>query len=174
MRRSFQLSDAFMTRILLVVVLVIIGMLTLGAGSADAHDYHLGSLIIDHPWAIATPTGAKVAAGYMKITNNGTEPDRLIAVASPAARRLTIHNQTTEGDVAKMRAVSKGLEIKPGETIELKPGGTHIMFEELTGPLIGPSRVKGTLIFEKAGAIDVDYAVKPMGTQSASDTGHSH
>jgi len=156
------------------ILLVLIGMLTLGSDFADAHDYHLGSLLIDHPWALATPNGAKVGAGYMKITNNGTEPDRLIALTSPAARRLVIHNQSTEGDVAKMRAVENGLEIKPGETVELKPGGTHIMFEDLTGPLIGPSRVKGTLIFEKAGAIDVDYAVKPMGTQSASDTGHPH
>ncbi len=163
-----------MTRIWLVLVLVVVGALALGPGFADAHDYHLGSLIIDHPWAIATPAGAKVGGGYMKITNNGSEPDRLIAVASPAARRLVIHNQSTEGGVAKMRAVSKGLEIKPGETVELKPGGTHIMFEGLKAPLIEASRVKGTLVFEKAGSIDVDYAIEPMGTKSAPDAGAAH
>jgi len=136
------------------------------AQTASAHDYKIGSLHIDHPWAIATPNGAKVGGGYMKITNEGKEPDRLIALSSPAARKVTLHATTQEGDVMKMRALDKGIEIKPGETVELKPEGMHIMFEDLKGPLVKASRVQATLVFEKAGKIDVDYAVEPMGTKA--------
>jgi copper(I)-binding protein len=147
------------------------------AQAASAHDYHLGKLHIDHPWAIATPNGAKVGAGYMKITNEGSAPDRLISLSSPAAKKVTLHATTQEGDVMKMRALDKGVEIKPGETVELKPEGTHIMFEDLKAPLKAATRVPATLVFEKAGKIDVDYAVEPMGTKApppAAMPSHEH
>jgi copper(I)-binding protein len=141
----------------------------------QAHDYRVGSLRIDHPWASATPPGAPVGAGYLKITNEGKEPDRLIALTSPAARKLTLHQSIQEDGVAKMRPLEKGIEIKPGETVELKPEGLHIMFEGLKGPLAEASRVQGTLVFEKSGSIDVDYAVVPLGEKSSSDApSHTH
>src|SRR4051812_40101544 len=122
-------------------------LLLLGISSlpfpASAHDYHLGTLHIDHPWAIATPNGAKVGAGYLKITNEGTQPDRLIAMTSPAARKVTLHGSVKEGDVIKMRMLDKGIEIKPGETVELSPEGTHVMFEDLRAPLLEAGRVQG-------------------------------
>lgn len=132
---------------------------------ANAHDYRVGSMHIDHPWAIATPNGAKTGAGYMKITNEGTQPDRLIAMTSPAAPKVTIHASVKEGDVVKMRALDKGLEIKPGETVEMKPEGTHVMFEGLSAPLLEAGRAQGTLVFEKAGRVDVDFSIVPMGTK---------
>ncbi len=160
-----------MTRILIILL----GMLALMPVGAEAHDYRLGAIKIDHPWALATPKGAKVGGGYMKITNNGSTPDRLIALTSPTADRLVIHSQTTENGIAKMRLVEGGLEIKPGETVELKPGGLHIMFEQLREPLVQATRVKGTLVFEKAGTVDVEYAVQAMGKQSApEDNHHNH
>ena len=145
-------------------------------GAASAHDYRIGSIHIDHPWAIATPNGAKVGAGYLKITNEGTQPDRLVALTSPAARKVTLHGSVKEGDVIKMRTLEKGIEIKPGETVELKPEGTHIMFEGLRAPLLEAGRVQGTLVFEKAGSIDVDYAIEPMGTKAApaAPAAHTH
>ena len=95
------------------------------------HDYRIGSLRIDRPWATATPKGAKVGVGYMKIINDGSQADRLIAITSPVSRKVTIHASVKEGDVVKMRPLDKGLEIKPGETVEMKPNGTHVMFEGL-------------------------------------------
>jgi copper(I)-binding protein len=75
-----------------------------------------------------------------------------------------------------MRVLDKGLEIKPGETVELTPAGMHIMFEGLRAPLIEAGRVQGTLVFEKAGSIDVDYAIEPMGTKvgPAPAAAHTH
>jgi copper(I)-binding protein len=155
--------------------LLLLGICSL-SGVARAHDYRVGSLHIDHPWAVATPNGAKVGAGYLKITNEGTEPDRLVALTSPASRKVTLHGSVREGDVVKMRNLEKGIEIKPGETVELKPDGAHIMFEGLRAPLLEAGRVQATLVFEKAGSIDVDYAIEPIGTKAAPPApgAHSH
>jgi len=153
---------------------VVLAALALHPISARAHDYRVGSLRIDHPWALATPNGAKTGAGYMKITNEGKEPDRLIALTSPAAKKVMLHGSTREGDVVKMRMLEKGIEIKPGETIELKPDGMHVMFEGLKAPLLEAGRVQGTLVFEKAGKIDVDYAIEPMGTKDPHAKPHTH
>lgn len=134
-------------------------------GAASAHDYRIGSLHIDHPWSIATPKGAQVGVGYMKITNEGTQADRLIGITSPGARKVAIHDMVHVGDVMKMRQLENGIEIKPGEMVELAPQGKHVMFEELTAPLAKGDRLKSKLIFEKAGSIDVEFAIEPMGTK---------
>lgn len=150
------------------------GAFALMPDDAGAHDYRLGSLKIDHPWAIATPKGAKVGAGYMKITNEGTQPDRLIALTSPVARRVVVHAMTMENGVARMRLLDNGLEIKPGETVELTTQGMHVMFEDLREPLVAKARIRGTLVFEKAGRIDVEYAVAPIGTKVPVDDHSGH
>jgi periplasmic copper chaperone A len=148
-----------------IVAVCVLGTLAC-AGAANAHDYRIGSLRIDHPWATATPQGAQVGAGYLKITNEGTQPDRLVTMTSAAARKVAAHASVKEGDVIKMRPLDKGVEIKPGETVELNPEGMHIMFEGLNAPLVAGERVKATLVFEKAGSIDVEYAVEPLGTKA--------
>jgi copper(I)-binding protein len=140
----------------------------------SAHDYRIGSLRIDHPWATATPQGAKVGVGYMKITNNGLQADRLIAITSPVSGKVAVHASVKEGDIVKMRLLDKGLEIKPGEAVELNPEGTHVMFEGLAGPLVAGARAKATLTFEKGGSIDVEYAVEPLGTKASEPAAHRH
>ena len=77
--------------------------------------------------------GAQVAGGYLKITNNGNEADRLIGGSAASPARFEVHEMAMESGVMKMRQVN-GLEIKPGETVELKPGGMHVMFMDLKQP----------------------------------------
>ena len=147
-----------------------------GHGAA-ATAYKVGSLTIEAPWARATPGGAKVAGGFMKITNTGKEPDRLIGGSVPIAGRFEMHEMAVDGGVMKMRPLSKGLEIKPGETVELKPGGYHLMFLDLKSGLKEGETVKGTLVFEKAGKVEVEYKVGPIGggaPNAGSGGGHSH
>ena len=146
--------------------------LVLLALPAGAHGYKVGSLEIGHPWARATPKGAAVAGGYMTITNNGAEPDRLTAFSSPAADRFEIHEMSMDGGVMKMRALPKGLEIKPGEKVELKPGSYHLMFMQLKQPFEKDKRVKGTLTFEKAGTVEVEFAVEAVGASPSGHGGH--
>jgi copper(I)-binding protein len=133
------------------------------ASSAVAHEYKLGSLLIDHPWSRATPKGASVAGGYMKITNTGTTPDRLVGGATEVARRFEIHEMSMDGGVMKMRELANGLEIPAGKTVELKPGSYHVMLQNLSRQLTKGERVKASLTFEKAGKVEIEFAVEAVG-----------
>jgi copper(I)-binding protein len=148
--------------------------LSIAAGSALAEDYTAGTIAIGNPWTRATPKGATVAGAYMTISNKGTVPDRLLGGSSPIAGRFEVHSMTMEKGVAKMRPVEGGLEIKPGETVELKPGSFHAMLTGLKQPLEKGQKVKGTLEFEKAGKVDIEYAVEAVGASSAMPMEHHH
>ncbi len=131
---------------------------------AFAHDYTVGSLRIDHPWSRATPKGASVAAGYLVIENKGSVPDRLVGGSSAIADRFEIHEMKIDGGVMKMRPLTRGLEIAPGESVKLAPGGSHLMFVNLKEPPVEGKRFKATLVFEKAGAVEIEFAVEKIGT----------
>ena len=162
-----------MTKSILLTAVAI--SLSLG-GAALAHDYKAGALKIGHPWSRATPGGAKVGGGYLVIENTGSTADKLIAVSAPAiAGRTEMHEMATTNGVMTMRPLDSGVEIAPGAKVEFKPGGYHIMFMELKQPLKQDERVKGTLTFEKAGPVEVEFKVEGMGargTDAGAHTGH--
>jgi copper(I)-binding protein len=130
---------------------------------ARAGDFTVGKIHVVQPWTRATPKGASTGAGYMTITNTGTAPDRVSCVASDVSAQCQIHAMTVEDGVMKMRPVEGGLEIKPGETVTLKPGGMHVMFLGLKQPLQQGKTVKTTLKFENAGTLDLDLPVAAIG-----------
>ena len=140
-----------------------LGLAEFSATPANAADYDIGSIHIAQPWARATPKGASAAAGYMTITNNGKTPDRVSCVSSDASAQCQIHTMTMDNGVMKMRPVEGGLEIKPGETITLKPGGFHVMFLDLKHPLEQGGTVSAKLKFDNAGTLDVGYPVAAIG-----------
>ena len=144
-------------------VLLLAAVLMLTAGPGIAETYKAGAIQIEQPWARATPKGATIGAGYMKITNTGTEPDRLVGGSVAFAQRVEVHSMTMEQGVMKMREVKDGLEIKPGETVELKPGGYHMMFVGLKQPLKQGEDLTVTLKFAKAGTVEVKYPVEAVG-----------
>jgi len=151
---------------------VIAALLSVGCGAASAADYTVGAIKIAQPWVRETPKGAKVGGGYMTITNTGTASDRLVGGATPAAGRFEIHLMSMDGGVMKMRQLENGIEIKPGETVELKPSGLHVMLMDLRQPLAKGAEIKGTLRFEKAGSVDVVFPVQAMGA-GAPSKGHA-
>jgi periplasmic copper chaperone A len=132
-----------------------------------AHDYKLGALEIAHPWARATPPSAPAGGGFLKITNTGSAPDRLVSVSSPAADLVQVHEMKMDGSVMRMREVEKGLEIPAGGSVILAPGGYHLMMMGLKAPFKQGASVPVTLVFEKAGKIDVELAVEAMGASHA-------
>ncbi len=146
------------------------------ATMAQAHEFKVGDLQIGHPWTRETPGGAKIAGGYLSVTNNGKEADRLIGGTFEASERLEIHEMKAipnlEG-VMMMRPLNDGIDIKPGETIKLAPGGVHLMFLDLKRPLKKDDMVKGQLQFQKAGKVDVEFKVDAIGA-SAPTGGHKH
>ena len=127
--------------------------------SAFAHEIKVGNLVISHPWSRQSPMGADVSAGFMKITNNGTEDDKLVSATAEIAPVVQIHDMKMEGDVMKMVEVEGGLVIPAGKTVELKPKSLHIMFMQVPQQPMVDSQFKGTLTFEKAGTIEIEYEV---------------
>lgn len=125
--------------------------------------FKAGQLVIEAPWIRATPAGAKTAAAYLKITNTGSEADRLVGGSVPIAGSVEVHEMSISNGVMRMRRLENGLEIKPGQTVELKPGGNHIMLQELRERISEGKPVKGVLQFEKAGSVEVEYAIAPIG-----------
>lgn len=139
-------------------------LLCVGA-TALAQQFKANSIVIDQPWIRASPGGAKVAGGYMTITNTGSQPDRLIGGVLPQAGHFELHEMKMEGNIMQMREVQGGLEIEPGQKLELNPSGYHVMFTGLREPLKQGETIKGQLRFEKAGSVDIEYRVEGVGAQ---------
>jgi copper(I)-binding protein len=133
---------------------------------AAAQDYSAGSIQVAKPWTRATPKGSSVAGAYMTISNKGAAADRLLGGSTDVATRFEVHRMNVENGVMTMRPVEGGLEIKPGETVELKPGSFHVMLIGLKKPLEKGQRVKATLEFANAGKVDVEYAVEAIGASA--------
>jgi copper(I)-binding protein len=133
---------------------------------AIAQDYKLGTLEISRPWTRATPPTAQSGGGFLTITNKGTTPDRLVAARSGASDRVEIHEMRMDGNVMRMRELEKGLEIPAGATVMLKPGSYHIMFMGLKAPFAKDAKVQMTLVFEKAGSLDIALDVEALGSSA--------
>jgi copper(I)-binding protein len=134
---------------------------------------------VEQVWSRATPNGASVGAGYLRLTNTGSTPDKLIGGTSEIANRIEVHEMAMDNGVMKMRALSEGLTIKPGESVELKPGGYHLMIMGLKQPLKEGASFSATLTFEKAGNVPVSFGVVGMGAPAPAGGGkemmdHSH
>ncbi|HEU0159179.1 MAG TPA: copper chaperone PCu(A)C [Hyphomicrobiaceae bacterium] len=146
------------------------GIPYINAGAQSA-SYKVGDLTIQAPWARATPAGAKVGGAYLKITNAGAQADRLVGGSLAGAREVEVHEMSMSNNVMKMRHLKDGLEIKPGQTVELKPGSYHLMLTGLSEALKQGQKLKGSLTFEKAGSVEIEYIVAPIGATSG---GHAH
>ena len=138
---------------------------------ASAQDFRVGAIEIRQPWSPAAPSAAKAAGGYLTITNTGTTPDTLLGGSIEFAGRLEVHEMSMDGGIMRMRELKPGLVVKPGETVTLKPGGLHLMFMEVKKqPSVG-STAKGTLEFEKAGKVAIEFKIEPFGTRQFGDGG---
>ena len=138
------------------------------AASAD------GTIKISGSWTRATPAGAKVAGGFLTITNTGTEADRLIGGSMVTSGKVEIHEMSMTDGVMKMAELAQGLEIKAGATVALKPGGFHIMFIDLTAPVKEGDKLQGTLVFQRAGTIKLDYDAAAIGAKGSATAAPVH
>lgn len=130
-------------------------------GSAIAAEK--GDLQISQAWTRATLPAAKVAAGYVTIENQGSEPDRLVAVEADFSDAAEIHEMTMKDGMMKMRPLAEGLDIPAGEFVTLEPGGSHLMFMGLEQPLVQGETVDMTLMFEQAGRLEISLPVAAIG-----------
>ena len=148
---------------LLKVLLVIAGTAVLGSAYAQSvtKTVTANSIKIEDAYTRATVPGQQVAGGFMKIENKGSV-DQLISASSPVAGEVQLHEMAMEGNVMKMRQV-KDIPVPAGGSIELKPGGLHLMFMNIKAPLTAGETVPVKLKFAKAGEVEVKMPVNAMG-----------
>jgi copper(I)-binding protein len=148
-------------------------LLALHVPSSQAQEVKAGDLVITQAWSRATPGGAKIAGGYLTIENKGAAPDRLTAVSGEIAGKVEIHEMAMNNGVMTMRPLEKGLEIEPGKTVKLAPGGYHLMLMDLKNPLKQGEKVPLELQFEKAGKVALSLDVQGVGAQGPAGAAHS-
>ncbi len=129
--------------------------------------------MVAHPWARATPGGARTAAVYMTLMNKTDASDRLTGGTSSVADAVQIHEMRVENGIMKMHELSNGLEIPAKGSVTLKPGAYHVMLVGLKRPLKKGEHVALTLAFEKAGKLDINVPVLAIGAMQSGtkDTG---
>ncbi|WP_072392484.1 DUF1775 domain-containing protein [Hyphomicrobium sp. CS1GBMeth3] len=154
-----------------------------GNGHAHGHNKHgeaasdgaatIGSLAIEGAWTRATAEGAKVGAGYLTIRNTGGDADTLVGVETAVAERGEIHEMSMSEGVMRMRRLADGVEIPAGGSVELKPGGNHLMFMNLKERLVEGERITVTLTFKSGATGSVTLPVRGLGA-GKSDKGEQH
>jgi hypothetical protein len=144
-----------------------------GAFTASAHEFTLGSILIDHPYARATAPGQPTGGGFLKLINQGPSADKLLSGKADVSGRVELHSMRMEGDVMRMRQVDT-IDVPAGGTVELKPGGMHLMFLELKAPLKAGDKFPLVLRFEKAGEVTVQVNVEAPKPDAAPAHEHKH
>lgn len=132
-------------------------------------------ITVTQPWSRATPGGVRTGGAYLQITASDEAGDRLVDARSGAAERVELHTHIHEDGVMKMRRV-EAIDVPAGKTVSLAPGGYHLMLMNLEQPLREGDTLDLTLVFEKAGEIEVTATVEPIGAKGpggAAATGHN-
>ncbi len=132
-----------------------------------------GGIEVTQAWSRETPPNAPVAAGFVTIRNVGKTEDRLVTVKSQAAGRVEIHEVRDEQGVARMREMPNGVPLPAGATVELKPGGYHLMFIGPVQRFQAGDAIAATLVFEKAGEMPVEFEVRGVGARKQDEV-HAH
>jgi len=128
-------------------------------------------------WVRATVPQQKATGAFMLLTS--AQDARLVSASSPVAAVVEIHEMKMEGDVMKMRAVPT-LDLPAGKTVELKPGGYHIMLLDLKQPVAAGGTVPLTLVFEgkdgRRQPLELQAPVRALGAPAGHDAhgGHRH
>ena len=136
-------------------------------GCAAGQEFTAGSITVTGAFSRATLPNAPVGAGYMTIANTGAEPDRVVGARSEAAPVVELHKMEISADgMMKMVYLEQGIEVPAGASIALAPGGLHIMFIGPTQPFKEGECVALTLDFEKAGPLEVQLVVGPVGADA--------
>ena len=123
------------------------------------------TVTISTPWARATVQGQKATGAFMTVTSK--ENSKLVAASTPVAGIVEIHEMKMDKDVMKMSALPNGLDLPAGKSVDLKPGGFHIMLMDLKMPLTKDIAVPLTLTFQDATGKRTQQVVQiPVSTQA--------
>lgn len=95
----------------------------------------------------ATAPGMKATGGYLLILNNTDTDELLVSASAEVSERTELHNMFEQDGVLRMRAVENGIEVPAGGSVELRPGGLHLMFMGLDRQLLPGEQFEVTLEF---------------------------
>jgi len=137
--------------------LVLLFAVALTAGAA--HQYELGTLVIEHPWSRPTAPGMPMGVAYLSIANRGKSADTLVGASSPVADKVEMHETSIVDGMARMRPLS-AIDIPPGATVKIQPGGIHLMLVGLKTPLERGKTAPLVLEFRDAGRITVQLGIE--------------
>ncbi len=129
--------------------------------AAQPQEFKLGPIAVVQPHARATVAGQAAGGGFLKLENKGAD-DRLLSASAGVSRTVELHSMSMDGDVMRMRQVD-AIVLPAGKTVELKPGGLHLMFMGLKAPLRAGETFPLTLKFEKAGEVTVQVKIEAAG-----------
>ncbi len=141
---------------------VCFGAVLILSSQVYAQSVKVDTVSVSDAYTRATAPGQQVAGGFMRIENKGNVPDQLLSASSSAAGEVQLHEMGMEGNVMKMRQV-KDIAVPANGTVELKPGGFHLMFLNLKGPFVAGETVPVKLKFAKAGDVEVKFPVNAAG-----------
>lgn len=119
---------------------------------------------IVQPWARASIGTSRPAAAYLTAQNNGRETVRLVGVETPVAGRAEIHRIIRDGDLLRMQPAGD-VDIPPGESVTLAPGGLHVMLMKLRRPLVSGSEFSLLLRFSNGERVELTVPVMGPGSR---------
>jgi len=157
----------FLQTISTISTIALISFSNIAFASSDKKnsEFRVGQIKVENPYTRATVAGQKVAGGFMKIENKGAA-DQLISASSPIAAEMQLHTMSMEGNVMKMREV-KAIDVPANGSVDLKPGGLHLMFMDIKAPLKAGESVPVKLKFQKAGELEIKVPVRELGGGSS-------
>lgn len=130
---------------------------------------------VKNPWVRATVAQQKATGAFMQITS--PKAAKLVSASSAVAGVTEIHEMTMNNNVMRMRAIP-GLELPAGKTVELKPGGYHVMLMDLKAPVSEGQKVPVSLVFEHADGkretVEVQAPVLGLDAGAGHEHGHHH
>jgi hypothetical protein len=127
---------------------------------AQSDEVRVGNLTLSNIWARATPPNATTAAAYITITNNGSMMDMISSLSSKVAKKVEFHQSKMEDGIMKMEHVGHAAMFKPGDVLEMAPGGYHIMFMKLQEKLVDGETMTLSITFKNAGTVELEVPIR--------------
>lgn len=168
-----MITNSGNSRIARIAASLVLSTLCCAAGWAETRPE--AGIILQHPWSPATPNGAPTAAAYMSIENHSRSDDRLLGGSSPVAAKVEVHEMSMANGIMSMHALSEGLIIPAGKTVNLEPSANyHLMISRLKSTLKEGGELPLMLHFAKAGDVRVEVPVLPIGSRGPAATMSGH
>ena len=142
--------------------------------TANAAEFELKGITVSNPYLVVFGKNAKSGAGYLVISNKNSDPVSLKGVTADFGKAMLHDTNVDKQGIAKMKHL-ESVAVPGNGLLNLAPGGTHIMFMNISIKFDESRKYPITLIFEEKGSIDIDLELKSARkSQKAHKHEHGH